>query len=55
MKYSDGSTFNGIFQKGFPYDGVFKYLNGDKYIGLLKDNKPHGKGQWIETKGVFIG
>jgi hypothetical protein len=42
MTYTDGSTFNGIFTKGLPTNGTFKYANGNVYIGNLKDNKPHG-------------
>jgi hypothetical protein len=55
MKYSDGSTFTGIFVKGMPSEGTFKYLNGNTYVGHLKDNKPHGKGEWTEQKGKFTG
>ena len=44
MTYSDGSTFNGIFTKGLPTNGTFKYANANIYNGTLKDNKPHGQG-----------
>jgi len=46
MYYKDGSLFEGIFDKGRPSFGKFRYLNDDTYEGYLSKFKPHGKGIW---------
>jgi hypothetical protein len=55
MIYKDGSIFVGIFDKGRPSFGKFRYPNGDSYEGYLSKFKPHGKGVWKEKNGTFEG
>lgn len=44
MKYSNGSSFEGLWKNDQPYNGIFKYINGEVYNGALKNSKPNGLG-----------
>lgn len=55
MYYSDGSIFQGKFEKALPTEGTFTYKNGDRYKGLLDKCRPHGQGVWTEKNGTFDG
>jgi hypothetical protein len=51
-------TYKGFFKSG-NLDGIgnFEYLNGSVYEGDWKENRKHGRGQFIETDGrtVHVG
>lgn len=50
LEFTDGSYFQGTFEKGSIVKGQYFY-NNSRYTGTFKNNKKHGKGHivWIEN------
>jgi hypothetical protein len=48
-----GTQYKGNFKNGFANGfGMFIFPNKEKYIGEIKDSKPHGDGIWIFKSGL---
>jgi hypothetical protein len=53
--YQIGASYHGKFRKGFKSDkeGIFKYNNGDRYVGRFHNNMPYGRGRlWIHRNFI---
>lgn len=54
--YSDSVIYEGKFVDGqFTGRGKFTFLDGSKYEGHIKDNKPHGEGTLYPPAGLKDG
>lgn len=43
MTYKNGDVFNGYFWNGDIITGKIRFINGDRFLGKLKNNKIHGR------------
>lgn len=48
---SEGNVFSGDWIEEEPIKGIYKFKNGDKYSGALKDRMFHGSGTLIYKNG----
>lgn len=54
MGYAHKKTCEGEFVKGFPNGKVkIVFVNGDVYMGMVKNGIPHGKGTFINDSGTL--
>ena len=52
----DGTKYDGRFKNGKIIEGTIIYPGNSKYVGKLKNEKPHGQGKFIFPDGsIYIG
>jgi len=50
MIFPDGTMYNGDFKDGkIEGHGIMQYANGDRFIGLMKDDQKDGNGVWHDA------
>ena len=55
-RWSDGSSYVGLTDRGAMFVGTMTYADGSKYIGKWERNLPNGEGTFINPEGVaFTG
>ncbi len=51
-----GEVYEGSFRGGVLVDGAVRFQNGDRYLGTLQDQKPHGSGTYyFRNGGTYTG